>query len=234
MGFNLQKVVPWGRSFTEYCAMFALSEQDLQRFIVGVGDGPAAFNSVLTEQGGRIISADPIYAFSAQQIRQRIDDLFDDMVLQVAANADNLRLEKFGSAEVLGQVRLQAMNQFLLDFSKGKQQGRYINVELPVLPFSKNQFDLALCSHLLFLYSDQLGLDFHIESILELCRVAKEVRLFPLLDLSHQISEHLEPVIQGLSQAGFSARIEAVDYEFQIGANQMLRIQPANSSQLKE
>lgn len=224
MGFNLQKVVPWGRSFEEYCAMFSLSELDLQQSILGVGDGPASFNAVLTEQGGNIISFDPVYAFTSEQIAQRIKDLFDDMVEQVAANAANLRLDKFGSAEALGHVRMQAMNWFLQDFDMGKQQGRYLNVELPVLLFKEDQFDLALCSHLLFLYSEQLGQEFHVEAILELCRVAKEVRIFPLLDLSHQLSEHLEPVKQALEQAGFRASIEVVDYEFQIGAKQMLRI----------
>ncbi|WP_428354489.1 SAM-dependent methyltransferase [Methyloprofundus sp.] len=224
MGFNLQQVVPWGRSFEEYCAMFTLDEQDLQKSIVGVGDGPAAFNAVLTGQGGSIISADPIYAFISEQIGQRIDEIFDDMLVQVMNNASQLRLDKFGSAEALGQVRLQAMNRFLQDFDAGKQQGRYVDFELPVLPFNNKQFELALCSHLLFLYSEQLDLNFHIQSVLELCRIAKEVRIFPLLDLSHQPSAHLETVVQAVEQAGFIATNEVVDYEFQVGANQMLRI----------
>jgi len=227
MGFNLQQVVPWGRSFAEYCAMFTLDEQDLQKSIIGVGDGPASFNALLTEQGGSIISADPVYAFSSEQIRQRIAEIFDDMLLQVSNNASQLRLDKFGSAKALGEARMQAMNRFLLDFDTGKQQGRYLNVELPVLPFTTHQFDLALCSHLLFLYSEQLDLDLHIKAVLELCRVAKEVRMFPLLDLSHQLSAHLKPVMQAIEQAGFIATIEEVDYEFQIGAKQMLRIKPA-------
>ncbi len=225
MGFNLQNVVPWGRSFVEYRAMFALTEQDLQQSMLGIGDGPAAFNAVLTEQGGRIISADPIYALSSEHIRGRIDDIYDYMVQQVAANADHLRLEQFGSAEKLGQTRKQAMNLFLQDYDQGKQQGRYLDVELPVLPFAQGQFDLALCSHLLFLYSDQLDLEFHIKSILDLCRVARQIRIFPLMNLSHQLSQHLEPVREALATAGYSAHFEQVDYEFQIGANQMLRIQ---------
>jgi hypothetical protein len=57
-----------------------------------------------------------------------------------------------------------------------------------------------------------------------LCRIAKAVRIFPLLDLSHQLSKHLEPVKQALAQAGFTTSIEVVDYEFQIGAKQMLQI----------
>lgn len=234
MGFNLQNVVPWGRSFAEYRAMFALSKQDLQQSMLGIGDGPAAFNAILTGQGGRIVSADPIYALSSEQIRRRIDDIYDNMVQQVATNADHLRLEQFGSAEKLGQTRKQAMNLFLQDYDQGKQQGRYLDVELPVLPFAQGQFDMALCSHLLFLYSDQLDLDFHIESILELCRVARQIRIFPLMNLSHQLSQHLEPVLEALATAGFCAHIEQVDYEFQTGANQMLRIQADKSLPLNK
>ncbi len=224
MGFNLEKVVPWGRSFKEYCAMFALSESDLKKSILGAGDGPASFNAELTEQGGQIISADPVYKYSTTQIRQRIDAIFDDMLVQVTANADNLRLDKFGGAKQLGNVRMQAMEIFLQDFAKGKQQGRYLDIELPNLAFTDTQFDLSLCSHFLFLYSEQLGAEFHIQAILELCRVAKEVRIFPLLDLSHQPSVHLEAVILALENKGFLANIEEVEYEFQIGATQMLRI----------
>lgn len=225
MGFNLQKVVPWGRSFEEYCAMFTLSESDLKKTILGAGDGPASFNALLTEKGGQIISADPIFALTTEQIHQRIDAIFDNMLIQVAANADKLNLHKFGTVSALGEVRMQAMDRFLQDFDAGKQQGRYSNLELPTLTFNDKQFDLALCSHLLFLYSEQLDLEFHIQSVLELCRVAQEVRIFPLLDLSHQLSAHLTPVIQALEKSGFTASIEEVDYEFQIGAKQMLRIQ---------
>ncbi|NOQ16484.1 MAG: hypothetical protein GQ581_05450 [Methyloprofundus sp.] len=43
--------------------------------------------------------------------------------------------------------------------------------------------------------------------------------------MDHQPSMHLETVIQKLTEAGFKTTIEQVDYEFQIGANKMLRIQ---------
>jgi hypothetical protein len=71
--FTLTDVVPWGRSFDEYVAMFHLADADLARSILGCGDGPASFNAELTRRGGRVVSADPIYRFSADQIRSRID-----------------------------------------------------------------------------------------------------------------------------------------------------------------
>ena len=46
----------------------------------------------------------------------------------------------------------------------GRADGRYVEAELPTLPFADRSFDLALCSHLLFLYSVQLGEEFHRDS----------------------------------------------------------------------
>lgn len=46
------------------------------------------------------------------------------------------------------------MEKFLLDYEIGKTAGRYLQQSLPNLEFADNQFDLCLCSHLLFLYSD--------------------------------------------------------------------------------
>ena len=60
VGFRLDEVVPWGRSFDEYVAMFALTEEDLQRRILGCGDGPASFNRGVTERGGDVVSVDAI------------------------------------------------------------------------------------------------------------------------------------------------------------------------------
>jgi len=52
MAFELTHAVPWGRSFDEYVAMFALSDDDLQRRLLGCADGPASFNCELTRRGG--------------------------------------------------------------------------------------------------------------------------------------------------------------------------------------
>jgi hypothetical protein len=78
---------------------------------------------------------------------------------------------------------MAAMNDFLADYAAGKAQARYIDAELPNLPFPDLSFDLGLCSHFLFLYTTQLGETFHQRAIREMCRVASEVRIFPLVAL---------------------------------------------------
>lgn len=228
MTFSLSEVVPWGRSFDEYVAMFALSEKDLLGMrILGCGDGPASFNAVLAGRGGRIVSADPLYRFPADQIRQRIEATFPVVLEQTRKNADGFVWRRIPSVEGLGRIRRAAMEKFLADYPGGLAEGRYIEASLPRLPFEDGRFDLALCSHLLFLYSEQFSEDFHVASIRELCRVADEARIFPLLDLNTRRSRHLDPVLARLRNEGLVAIVERVDYEFQKGGNEMLRVSVA-------
>ena len=73
MRVKLQEVVPWGRSMWEYAHMFDLSDADLAtKHILGVGDGPASFNAEMRERGRRVVSCDPIYFFTGEQIRSRV------------------------------------------------------------------------------------------------------------------------------------------------------------------
>jgi len=222
MPFTLEKVVPWGRSFDEYVAMFALSERDLHARILGCGDGPASFNSLLTQRGGRVVSVDPIYEFSAEQIKARIAQTYDTMIEQTRKNLHEFLWTTIRSVEELGRLRMSAMEEFLSDYPKGRQEGRYQAGSLPALPFGDGTFDIALCSHFLFLYSEQFSLDFHVRSIVELCRVSREVRIFPLLELGAVTSRHLEGVVGALENLDYAVTIEEVPYEFQRGGNRML------------
>lgn len=62
-------------------------------------------------------------------------------------------------------------------------------------------------------------------SLLELCRAAKEVRVFPLRALGGAISLHLEGSVEMLRAAGHLVSIQRVSYEFQRCACKMLRIE---------
>jgi SAM-dependent methyltransferase len=224
MAFRLIDVVPWGRTFDEYVAMFALDEADRSRSILGCGDGPASFNAEALQQNVKVVSADPLYEFSVTQIRQRIADTAPVIARQTKENAQDFVWNRFKSVTELVAVRMKAMQIFLADFDAGLQQGRYVPAQLPNLPFFEGTFDLALCSHFLFLYSEHHDAQFHIQALRELCRVAQEVRVFPLLELSGAPSRHLPEVVSALQAGGCNVSIEPVSYEFQKGGNQMLRL----------
>jgi hypothetical protein len=224
MMFTLDQVVPWGRSFGEYQRMFALTEDDLQSTILGCADGPASFNAEATRRGANVVSCDPLYGLELNQIQDRIAATYHDVLDQTQRNADEFVWDTIRSVEELGRVRMAAMQLFMEDYEEGRAQARYIRAELPVLPFPDASVDLALCSHFLFLYAGHLDETFHLAAIREMCRVATEVRILPLLALGGRPSPHLEPALAALRQSGYSASIETVPYEFQKGANQMLRI----------
>jgi hypothetical protein len=224
MPFTLADVVPWGRSFEEYVSMFALEQRDFAGMILGCGDGPAAFNAVATERGHRVVSVDPIYEFSAEDIERRIEQTTEEISEQTRRNAAEFVWTHFSSVDELIAARRTAMRRFILDFPVGLQAGRYVYGSLPGLPFQFGQFQLALCSHFLFLYSAQFNFEFHLKSILALCGVALEVRIFPLFELGSRPSRHIDAVMDSLRELGFCADRVRVGYEFQRGANEMLMV----------
>jgi len=220
---ELDHIIPWGRSKKEYMQMFNLSRDDLQRKkILGCGDGPSSFNAEASYDGANIVSIDPLYAYSRQEIMRRIDEVKEEVMDQVKAHADHFVWKNIPDIESLEIMRIEAMMEFLMDYDEGLEEGRYIAAELPKLPFGEGSFNLALSSHLLFLYSDHLDLAFHKAAIEEMLRVADEVRIFPLVNLDNTPSPHIDPVTAYLKEKGYDVEIVKTGYEFQKGADEMM------------
>ena len=222
MPFKYDEIVPWGRNFDEYTRMFDLTTVDLKRKILGCGDGPASFNAECNRAGGNVISIDPIYSMTREQIQQRIDETCKDVLHQTADNREKFVWKAIKSVEDLGRIRMGAMRLFLDSFDRGKADGKYIPGGLPDLPFSDNIFDIALSSHFLFLYTDNLTYDFHVQAISEMLRVAGEARIFPLLDFNADHSPYVEGILKDFKDK--DVEIRKVDYEFQVGGNEALII----------
>jgi hypothetical protein len=223
MAFELKNVVPWGRSLEEYIKMFNLADSDLNNRIISFGDGPASFNSEMTKLDKTVVSLDPIYQFTKAEIKQRIDETKETVIEQITTNKQNFVWKNIKNIDALEQIRMNAMSVFIDDFEHGKQQQRYIYHELPnPTKYESKEFDLGLSSHFLILYS-QLELDFHIESINEMLRICKEIRIFPTLNLNSEKSEVLDSIIEHF-KSDYEVNIISVDYEFQKNGNQMLQI----------
>jgi len=212
--------------------MFALSDADLQLRILGCADGPASFNAESTRRGTTVISIDPLYRLDTKTIRDRIAATYDQMLLQAQRNLQQFVWDTIQSVEELGRIRMQAMQAFLGDYDLGKRQGRYVDAELPSIAFPDKSFDVALCSHFLFLYTEHLSEAFHRSAILELCRVAREVRIFPLLALDGRTSRYVGSMVNDLSDS-YEVALETVPYEFQRGGNQMMRVRPLQTERVR-
>ncbi len=204
--------------------MFNLAPQDLNGKILDCAAGPASFNTEATHNGYRVTSCDPLYRFTAEEIANRIDETYDTVVTGAKANRDRYVWEEIGSPEHMGEARMAAMHRFLEDFPSGLHKGRYRTNKLPSLEFDDGKFDLALSSHFLFTYSEQLSANFHVAAIEEMCRVADEARVFPLLNYDGSQSRLLRPILSKLRARGYHAETRRVPYEFQKGGNRLLSV----------
>lgn len=223
MAFQLNSVVPWGRTFAEYQKMFLLGDAELSGKIAGFGDGPASFNVEATQRGCTVTSFDPVYQFTKQQLAARIEDARVEVMEQMAQNQAQYVWKEIRSLKELEARRMSAMRMFLADYPAGIAEKRYICHELPQrVPYPDQFFDLGLSSHFLLMYIG-LGYDFHIQAIEEMLRVCKEVRIFPLLDLSGEESELTGQVIAYFRRA-YTVEIRTTSYEFQKGGNRLLVI----------
>ncbi|MBA4115792.1 MAG: SAM-dependent methyltransferase [Rubrobacter sp.] len=221
---KLNDVVPWGRSYEEYVKTFNLAPQDLNGKIIDCAGGPASFNAEATQKRYRVTSCDPLYRLTAAEIANRIDEIYETIVTGAETNRDRYVWKEIGSPEHMGEVRMAAMRRFLEYFPPGLEKGRYRPDKLPSLGFDDNEFDLALSSHFLFTYSEQLSADFHLAAVEEMCRVANEARIFPLLNYDGRPSRLLRPVVSRLQARGYRPETQRVSYEFQKGGNRLLSV----------
>lgn len=225
MAFTVKGIPAWGRTFAEYRRMFALTEHDLSGHILGCADGPSSFNAEAAQRRHAVISVDPVYTEPAAVLEARFEQSRAAIVQQLAENMDSFVWSEFATPAALVAHRRQALDLFLADYPAGRAGGRYVAGALPALPFRDRQFTLALVSHFLFLFSALLDEQFHRAALAELCRVAAEVRIFPLEDFSRQRSPGVAALITHARERGWRAAVVPVPYEFQRGSNAMLRIE---------
>jgi hypothetical protein len=205
--------------------MFALTRGDLASSILDCAGGPASFTAEMRRAGKQVVSCDPIYAFPANQIARRIYETAPKILERAHRTSENFIWTEFDSPERMIRSRHDIMRLFLEDLPAGLAESRYRIAELPALPFRDRELDLALCSHFLFTYSNVLSLEFHTASIRELCRVAKQARIFPLFpQFGTERSPRVSSVTSQLASDGYQCDLERVPYEFQKGANEMLRV----------
>ncbi|MBJ7900844.1 MAG: SAM-dependent methyltransferase [Cyanobacteria bacterium RI_101] len=167
MGMQLKNVVPFGRSLDEYRKMFLLTDDDLHSKILGAGDGPASFNAELTALGGNVVSVDPLYQFDAAEIRRRFDEVLPNIIEQIKATPNDWSWSYHRSPDDLRFNRIKTCEMFTNDFELNRGSPRYVKGQLPALDFRDSTFDLALCSHFLFLYSEHFDAMFHLAAIIE-------------------------------------------------------------------
>ena len=224
--FQTDEVILLGRTFDKCCRMFGLDDPLLRSArILDAASGVVAFCAEANAHGGDVTASDRIYSLSADEIEQRCRRDLENSLGQLTPIAQNYVWDYFPDLDALRAAREQAYHAFIPDY---RQHGRarYIPTEFPTSAFADDQFDLALVSHFLFLYDEQLDYDFHRQTLLELLRITtREVRLFPLVNLRTERAAALTQVLADPAFAPYQISIQPVDYEFIRNSAEMLIIQ---------
>lgn len=208
------------RPFFDYTRMFDLDDRDIEaKRILDCPGGGSPFAAQVNLRGGNCTAVDPTYSLGLNEIISLLErEGIRDRSWVESAKGANLNF--FGSSESASRVRDAAAQVFLNDFIAHRE--RYVAGKLPSLPFASGDFDLVVCSHLLFCYpTDPAGLE--VEYIIELCRVSRgEVRIFPLVDIHGEIFMDVERVRQTLHQKEIVTKILEVVPSSLMGTSRML------------
>ncbi|WP_347551347.1 SAM-dependent methyltransferase [Pseudalkalibacillus hwajinpoensis] len=221
---DLDKIIFVGRTFEEYMEMFSLSEEKLEgKKILDCPAGACSFTAIGHSKGLNITACDIAYDHSVENLIDKGQEDIKHTMRHMEKAKSNYIWDYFININNLKEHREQALHDCTLHLKENRE--RYMPVSLPSLPFKDKEFDILLSAHFLFTYADRLDFQFHIDTLSELLRITKEeVRIFPLIDLEGNRYEHLDKVMKYLKENGCSVKEIKVPYEFQLGANSMLKI----------
>ncbi len=223
---DIDRIAFFGRTYAEYMDMFGLNEQLLrQGAILDCPAGASSFAAEAHQLGLDVTACDVMYNHNADELIEKYKKDIQH-VFEKFDEASHLYVWKYykNKDEVI-TLRNKALKLFAEDFSAGFSDKRYIPAELPHLPFSNKNFSLVLSGNFLFLYGDRLDLDFHKACIKELIRVCSgEVRIFPLVGLDAKPYSYLKEILSFLDYSDIKAEMVKVPFEFQKGADQMLKL----------
>lgn len=219
---NKNHVPVWGRTLDEYSRMFGLDNELPFGKILSIADGPSTFNLEKRLLGINVVSVDPIYNMSVSEI---IKSFKESYVYHEELFAEYPLIFNFKNGEEVKHLlakRLNTFNLFIEDYDKNRKYYQY--GKLPDLHFEDNSFDLCLCSNFLFIFEHVFDIAFHIESIKEMLRVSKEIRIFPLYDNLGGESKSFEYVKQYLTTNNYEWTIDENNYHIYKNGNRFLKI----------
>lgn len=176
--------------------------------------GGSSFTATLNANGGDATAIDPVYALPPHEVAEMVAAEVARGSAWANANLDRYRWDFYVDPEGHRRIRSESARIFGDDIVA--HPDRYQPAPLPDLPFPDLAFDLVLCSHLLFTYSDRLDPEFHSAAIVEMARVGREVRIYPLVHQSGSSESELVSDLMGLLRGiGLSMTTVPVSYEFQ-------------------
>ncbi len=214
-----------GRSYQEYMKMFNLDKMVkdgslCHMKILDCAAGASTLTAYLAGYGVNIRAADLLYNMEPAEISEKCQEHLKLLVNNLSKIENAFDWTFFKGLDELDDHRTNTCKYFTRDYQKHRK--RYINADIKNLPFVDGEFDLVLCSHLLFIYDHRLDYEFHLNSINEMLRVSKdEIRIYPLVKHHQQKSKFVKYICNDLEDQ-VDVELVSVDYQFRKGANEML------------
>jgi hypothetical protein len=229
---ELDRVAFYGRTLSEYLLFFNLIIEDLKKYdkIIDCPSGASSFaaevnNDYSHNSKKKVIGCDPLFDKSLEYLKRKGQEDISYVIEKVKLAFHNYNWNYYKTLENLKKQRTLALTRFALDYSRGKNENRYINAKLPKLPFDDKSFDLVLSGHFLFTYANKFDFEFHKSSVMELFRIsAKEVRIYPIQQRSLQPYFHMKDLFDVLKDQNVKYELLQVPFEFQKGSNMLLRL----------
>ncbi len=216
----------FGRPYEELLLCFGLDERDLKgKEILECPSGPSSFVVEANKAGIIATGVDPMFYRNPNAIEKLAYTDFEDMYRKIQSKREFIVAKTYQSIDESKRIRIEALRRFLAHYQSSFPLDCYVCASLPDLPFADERFDITLCGHLLFIYSNLFDLDFCYRSIRELCRVSREeVRVHPIVDSSGTKYGRLSELQERIEILGHTTQILDVEHEFFRGTNQTLRI----------
>lgn len=193
-------------NFKDYQAIFDLNGLSHERRLLTFPAGLSSVTAEAQQQGYHLLSADPYYDLDQHEMSKRVDQ-----VIQALTESESC-------AELVKQWTENA-HIFLSDYNKDKQN-YYRWVELPTFPFKDFEFDLLLSTDFIF----HRAIKKPEKILMEFCRVASEIRLYPLLNEKDEIPSNLGEVMMLLQKENYGVEVREVPYHGPKKKGAMLRV----------
>ena len=220
MSVHMARPFTYAFSLDDYRQMFDLSDTNAQPSILDYPAGFSSFNAEMHKAGYQVTSADPSYELTPDamllHVEKQLTGLYDHF-----NDHQHTLVEQRELNDLLNEARACA-EQFCQDFLHGRLDGRYEAIRMPGLPYQDNEFDLVVSSH--WLFSDHPDSFYQMQTLREMVRVGHECRIFPVLDVSGEVSPSLGPLMIALQQENYGVEVREVDFALQEHGNAMLRV----------
>lgn len=214
----------WSHNLKDYEVLFALTEVDKKSKILDCAAGAGCFTAQLREQGGQVIACDPLYREPLGVIEKRVEAMRRGLLERIGLQMEKEPVDPSFLLWELEKEQKKNAAIFLKDYEHGIQREYYQPYGLLDLPFKYHEFDLALCANFLFDGGCLTSSMAHLEAVKALLRVAKEVRIFPLVDEKGEFSKDLGEVMSVLQKENCGMEICETHYTVQKKPNALLRV----------